>query len=278
MSWIAAVLFLRAKSSMSQPGYTGHKAQAWFLGQLKQFTPVLSQGLHEGSQPRPYSVSPLMEGGYPATRIVAGQDYWLRLTSFEKKLTDLLLQAVLPGIHSVDLTPMEFEVVGQTLDTAKHEYAAETSIECLSEFSIHARSNTIRLLFDTPSSFGANGRASTLPIPRLLFSSAWQRLKPFLNVDPAIELGAFAERNILVSDCNLRTRVEKFMNDGRLVVDRGFTGSVTYQLVRPKDDNLTQAEWMQGAGLLRFLSAALFYTGTGQHTPRGFGLTRAYFN
>lgn len=278
MSWIAAVLFLRAKSSMSQPGFTGHKAQAWLLGQLHRVTPVMAQSLHKGSQSRPYSVSPLMKGNHPASCIVAGQDYWLRMTSFDKNLTDLLLQAVLPSLSRVDITPIEFEVVGQTFDTAKNEYAAETSLETLSELSILARSDTIRLLFDTPSSFGSNGHVSALPIPRLLFSSAWQRLRPFLDVDPAIDPGVFAERNVVVTDCNLSTRVVSFMNDGRLVVDRGFTGSVTYQLVRPKDDNLTQTEWMQGAGLLRFLSAALFFTGTGQHTPRGSGLTRTYFN
>lgn len=277
MTWIAAVLSLRAKSSLSQPGFTGYKAQSWFLDQINNIDPNRAGELHDGSQPRPYSVSPLMDGEQPAVDIQAGSNYWLRITCFESGLTNLLRNALLPVVKQAYLSPVLFDIIDWTSDDANHPYAAEVGFEGLSQLSFQVRADSIQLIFDTPTFFGANGFDTALPIPRLVYASAWQRLKPFLDVDPTIDAGAFAERNLVVSACNLYTREEKIKNNGRLVKNTGFVGSVTYRLVCPKGDDISAGEWAKGAGLVRFLSAALFFTGTGRHTPRGFGLTRAYF-
>lgn len=118
MDLLSAIIRLRARQSTNDLGFLGRQVQAWFLPEVGRHDPELARQLHQDpdEQPvqmifRPYIVSTLMKGEYPLYELAAGEWWWVRFTTLTEKLSELLLNQVLPGLLLINhIGPVEFEV------------------------------------------------------------------------------------------------------------------------------------------------------------------------
>jgi CRISPR-associated endoribonuclease Cas6 len=240
--------------------------------------PLLAQRLHAGSRRRPYTVSSLR--GTRAERrgrvsLDPDQSVWLRFTSLEASLSEVLLGDVishLPGM--VSLGGAEMAVEGATIDAASHPWAAQSDHETLLEQHLlgsprHQRK--VRLQFASPTTFRRTGgrfegrklpdHDQPMPLPDLVFGSLADAWEAFAPVSLARDVRGFAARCLAVRRYRMQTRL---VDDGRSR-QAGAMGTCEYQVL--SDDPL----WLH---LVHLLAAYSLFCGTGRGTAAGWGQTR----
>jgi len=174
-------------------GSLGRPANAWFLSQITRCDPAVAQKLHEGSLQRPYTVSTLIDDrGRPLAAgnwLHPGDSAWLRITTFERELSEILLKKVVKSLPKrMMLYKMEFRLDGWTLDPAQHPWAGQTSfVEMAQQANCSNHSRQARLEFASPTAFRSIGSDIPLPLPAQVFRSYWCKWNTF--APPAMRSG-----------------------------------------------------------------------------------------
>lgn len=273
---LSAVIHLTNPSGLHLPTALGHKIQGWLLGEVQAYKPELSKRMHD-------------QGGYTVSGVhpqLAGQpgQYYVRITSLSGELTDVLLEAILPNLTSLPLSPRadsphrnpkaaplpDLEVVGQAVERANHPLAGLTSFAGLKSAS---GAETLDLEFSSPTAFGSNGADNPLPAPNLILRSwakEWNACCP-----PAERLGYPVQQ--LANDCVLlsglwkvQTGLWNLPNQGQGL---GFQGRLQMKLRPAKDCENWLTLWDRFQRDWQMLAAFALYSGTGHHTSAGMGQT-----
>lgn len=260
----AALLKLKADNECLISPTQGHHAYALFLKLISQTNSKMANELHESASAKPFTISPL-QGKFQRAeknlRIMAGADYWLRLTFLNEELFSYFMDATLKtasqplrlesAIFHIDklaVTPADSPLCGH------HHYQ-----NLLDSAPLHSK---ISLQFLSPTAFRSGGKRNVLfPEPTLVFGSylsKWQQFSPH-KIDESI---AKSFSKIITARYKLATRILHFAS----YQETGFEGNCTFEL----SDDLPE----DTVKTLNALADFAFYCGTGAKTTMGMGQTR----
>jgi CRISPR-associated endoribonuclease Cas6 len=263
-------------------GALSRPANAWFLQQVTQRRPRLAAVLHNEEGLKPYSVSTLLdERGRPLPAgkwLQAGEPCWLRLTTFERQLSEVVLEQVLPTLPGhLELYKMSFRLDGATLDPAQHPWAGQSSYQALTQDSLRITSpRQVRLEFASPTAFRNHHADLPLPLPGQVFRSYWQKWNLFAPEGVQIQdlWPAFAADCIVISELSGLNTTRWSFADGTRGVATGFTGAAGFTLLPQKHCDDWAAYWPGSDRVMQTLAHYAFYCGTGHHATIGMGQTR----
>lgn len=219
---------------------------ATFFQWLERGDAELARRVHEVSDPKPYTVSPLT---------LADDGAHFRITL----LDDALYAPLARGIESARAV----RVLWATLP-----FAAEPCIEqrTYAQIAQNAREDVdIVLRFESPTSFRSREMHYPLPDPILVFESYRARWNAFAP-DPLRIADAWAEwlaRAVAVARFELHSQVMSFKD----YVQIGCVGVVQYCVV-------ARAPNREGIAPLNALADYAYFCGTGHKTTQGCGQTR----
>ena len=279
---ISTIISLTAETKSPILGPLGRPAQAWLLRQITQKDPAFAKKLHDSQGLKPYTASNLLDrNGRPISAgqwLEPGQTYWLRITSFEKNLSELLVEKVLPNLPKrVSIYKMNLRIDGYTFDPHEHPWAGRTTYSDIAQDSAYVKSkNSVRLEYRSPTAFRSSGEDIPLPIPEQVFRSYWQKWNAFAPAPMEIQelWSSFVKDCIIVSELtNINTLKWQFSKENKRAY-LGFTGTTSFELL-PAKRRKKWAEFHEGAAaVMQSLAAFAFYCGTGHHTTIGMGQTR----
>lgn len=269
------ILHLQSQADGRIHGGSGRAIHAFWFDQWRQVDPGRAAALHQSSQVRPFTLSPLM--GLPAprrgqTRIAAGQQAWLRCTTLQNELSRALLESWLPRLPAaITLLDLPWRVQSLSLAAQEHPWAGQTRYADLwqAAFAPGApRPDAWRFAFLTPTAFHADQETHLpFPLPEALLASwlrRWQAFAPpslSAGLPPLADLRRLWRQGLQVSAYDLKTVPVSY---GRRTTI-GCVGHYTLRANRLDPD---------ARALVSLLAAYAFYCGSGHHTTQGMGQTR----
>lgn len=279
---LSRLLSLTAESSYPVLGALGRPAQAWFLQQVTRTNPALASRMHDEQGVKPYTVSTLLdENGrilQAGTWLKPGQACWLRITTFEDTLSEVLEKTIKCLPKRMTLYKMDFRVDGVARHRAEHPWAGETSFADMSQDAANASlQNHIRLEFASPTAFRSGGLDVCLPEPRQVFRSLWARWNALCPEPMQIQdlWPDFAANCILVNELTAINTVHWLIAEGSRGGATGFTGTAGFSLPPAKKLSEKWRAYYDGANtVMQSLAQFAFYAGVGHHTAIGMGQTR----
>ena len=255
------------------PHVQGATVQGMFLHLLEEVDPAVARRLHDDSQYRPYSLSPLGIGepakqfdGFRLPRqydLRAGTPCYLRICLLEDNLfptfSRYFLERPEPGFR---LGGSTFKVTNVTVT---QDGGSRWSLYQPYEQLIERASRTqrkITLQFLTPTSFSRRHVDFALPDPRLVFRSVRKRFEEFYGLEFLDDFDQQIDFHVGVSNLY---RLETAVIKSKKVTLIGFTGKVTYLI-----DNHAAPELVFQMNLLADYA---FFCGAGKKTTVGMGQT-----
>ncbi len=268
------------------PG-SGRAVQAAWLHWVRQVDPALAGWLHEGSERRPYTCSPLhgLPQAAPGTLVPVTPErtYDVRLSGFDAAVVARLVALIdTPPSHLV-LADVPFALVEAMPDeeTPPTTFAALAARHLLPTGATDGPQADVTLHFQTATSFrqseGPAGRPAPIPfpLPALVWGGLYDRwgtvapirldpaLREVLTTRVAVSRFEGASQRVLVPGLGEPDR-RVGATGGRWTV--GFVGRCTYWWPR-RDGYL--------GGVLCLLAAFAAYSGVGHGTAYGLGQVRA---
>lgn len=256
----------RATRTYAGPDGLGKMLHAWLFGRIKRWDAALARTLHESSELKPFTISPVRGAFRQCSRgtiqVLPGCECWFRWTWLDP-VTESLSDAIaeeLPGERIV-LGPLEMEVEAVYTREEEHPWAGRMSYADLWDHNIAREDPVLVLRFESPTTFRSQGRNRPLPGPELVFRTLldkWQRWS-------AVDLSGLEEvLNRQIDIASFRIRSERM--EGNRYPEVGFVGSVAYSLRRV--DPLLR-------GAVHALASYAFFAGVGAKTAMGFGQVRS---
>lgn len=252
-------LHLHPTHSAALPAWLGRSSQAWYLSQLRDLDPALSEAVHDGSRLRPFTLSSLLPLAPGDTfRLQPARPVRLRVSTLHPDVTRLTLNALVPRWLKDGVS-----LHGQHL----HVESVETETTTFDELLTAAQSNTSlsrrqTFVFHSPTVFNRTGGMSVpLPLPEYVFGSLIDRWMAFAPVSLDEGLRAFVQQQVAIVDYEGQTRcitLER-ANRGQHI---GFTGRVTFHAQSGEQPYLSQ--W-------HALGDFATFSGVGKHTTIGLG-------
>ncbi len=274
--FLSVILPLTALNAVERPVFYGREAHALFLDLVANTDSDLAAQLHSDQQRKPFTVSSLWNCDKSALthpKVITGGAYRLRLTCISDRLSDLVLEAVLPKLPpTIRLGEAQFEVGKPICDAAVDDWAGQTTSDALMSKWFGASApvtNRLELEFASPTAFKRQGLSFVQPTPALAFSSflaAWNEFAA-----PAFDpkLLAIVESEMHVTRYHLRTQALQLRGangEGKDVSNQiGFLGRCGFTIFSPD-----RALWRT----LHLLADFAFFCGTGYKTTQGMGQTR----
>jgi CRISPR-associated endoribonuclease Cas6 len=277
----STIVRLRARQSAPLLGFLGRQVQAWFLREVERHDHVLSQELHDrGDAPRPYTLSTVYQGNDPPNGMRTGYACWLRITSLDARLSELLAAAVLPGlIRSADIFPVEFEVLPWQDGRDDSPLNQKTSYAGLMRLAQESEQKRIGLDFISATTFkartacGGVDKDVPLPNPAMVFGSYLSRWNEYSGMRLPEDLAEFIEECLAINEMAIQSeRVQLSPGDARIAAT-GFRGPVRFAILGDNGRSRWGRRWGELATLTRMLGMYSFYCGTGRQTTRGLGQT-----
>ncbi len=265
---VSMIVFLKPEKEATVPIELGRASHALFLSLVQRVDAALSARLHQANVLKPFTASSLH--GLEAVRkgqatLNPDKQYWLRFTTFERELSELLMEHIAPQLSKeITLSETRFEVAGFTWDSQKHPWAGRTTFEALAGKHLLGAAepaSRVALRFASPTTFRSAGRNVPLPLPGLVFDSYLQKWNAVSSAYLSPEVKRFAEECMVISRYRLETRLVEF-GPARQV---GFVGQCHYIVLRQDE------YWSR---LVNLLAAFAFYCGTGYRTTTGLGQTK----
>jgi CRISPR-associated endoribonuclease Cas6 len=269
--FISWVISLQPTAPVSLSPNQGRAAHAWFLDQVRRADPALADALHGGQTQRPFTVSNLLEIGWPRKDKITlspGKTYTLRITGFSPQLSALLRERLIPELSpTITLADVPLQVTGNTTESDAHPWAGTDTFEALVQrHTLRARiPRRVGLHFASPTLFRSANMNVPLPLPGLVFGGLLDKWNAFAPIQLHPEVRRFAQECLAFNRYRLETLRVAFGQDGRRGRVAGCVGDCFYAI--QVDDRY----WM---GLIHLLAAFAFYAGVGRRTTMGLGQCR----
>jgi len=236
---------------------------AWFLQQIQETNPDLSQTLHDEASEKAFTISGLDGTFVPSgqqLRLIGGKHYRWTITALSSDLVQWLATWLtrLPPTLTLRDTPLTIKDVRVApppttyAQLAQHPYGEKPKVV---------------LSFTSPTSFRSRGRHLPLPIPRNVFHSYLRRWND-LSGQPPIDQDEFLDwldDHITISRHGIRSLKVAAGKQGSVT---GFVGAIEYGLV---NQAANRPEFVQ---LFHTLGQFAPYCGTGHKTTFGLGQTQ----
>ena len=233
---------------------------AWFLDQVRQSNPMLSEYLHDGESEKPFSISAL-EGQLLPTgkqlQLQANHIYRWQINAISQSVVQFLSQWLTQPPTTLKLRDACLQIKQISI------VHSPTTYNQLLQSSINHRN--INLSFVSPTSFRRKGHHFPLPVPFNLFHSYLRRWNDFSGMP--IEQEAFLEwidENVIIHKHRLESVKVAAGKRGSVT---GFTGAICLGLSKSA---LANIEFTQ---LFYALVQLAPYCGTGHKTTFGLGQT-----
>lgn len=205
----ALVIELRASRNTHLANHMGRAVQQVGLRLLGESNPDLAQQIHDMTDEKPFTVSPLMRGTqslYGDANI--GSPAWIRVTGLRTDVANALvachdrLKAQLRSGEQVyvELDRVHWDVSGVFLED--HNWAGCTSYDALFDQHRHSEPmDRLKVQFAAATTFRSNGVNVPLPLPSLVFGSLLSRWQAFtshqLLAMPYDQVEAFIQHHII---------------------------------------------------------------------------------
>ncbi len=283
MPLTSLLISLTAETTYPILGALGRPAQAWFFRQLTRVSPALVEKLHDEQNLKPYTVSTLLDdNGRPLAEgswLQPGQCCWLRITSLDDGLSEIIESQVLPKLpERLTLYKMDFRVDGVARNRAEHPWAGSSSYsEIAQDATLRAAGRFARMEFASPTAFRSSGQDMCLPVPGQVFRSLWAKWNAFCPAAMQVQdvWPQFADACIIVNALTALNSTHWVFAEGTHGHATGFTGTVEFVL--PKTAALPE-QWQPlsdgAAAVMQSLAQFAFYAGVGHHATIGMGQTR----
>lgn len=229
-------------------GLGGRAAHGLLMALCRDWEPDLSAALHDGDGPRPFSLSPLIEGG-------GGEGVCFRVALLDGHWGEAMVQA----LERVRQLGRAYPLAGAEARITTLRVCEQATYENL--LSGAGDTARVRLGFQSPTLFRRSGMSVVFPQPELVFGSLLRTWNSFASV----QLPSWRPEDlacIMVSDYSLRTELVEF-GDYRLV---GFSGEVSYRM--PKDAGRNEQK------AINCLADFVSFAGVGYKTTMGMGQCR----
>ncbi|MEG4043238.1 CRISPR-associated endoribonuclease Cas6 [Microcoleus sp. Pol17_C1] len=236
---------------------------AWFLGQVQQTDPDLSQLLHDEQSEKAFTISglegDLLPGG-KEFQLLGDRIYRWYVTGLSKPVVQWLSQWLQNLPKEINLRNAPLLIRSWDIAFAPTTY--EQLLTAEPPFF-----PTIKLSFVTPTSFRSKGHHFPLPVPENVFHSYLRNWNNFSGVKfDQTEFLNWIDENAIISRHNLESQKVAAGKKGMVT---GFTGAVEFGLGRSAHN---RPDFVQ---LFYALGRLAPYCGTGHKTTFGLGQTRA---
>ncbi len=278
LMFLAAIIPLTALNTLppEPPPFFGRAGHALFLNLVADADPALADARHEPRGDKPFTVSnPTREllretrraqmfskSGQP---IRAGEQFAWRVTTFDARLSQTVLEKVLPQLpREVRLGAARFEVGASITARAQHRWAGISDAHSLWQKWFHETRQVdkqLALEFASPTAYRHIHRNMLLPLPEGIFTgylAAWNAHgAPTLEQD----LIAHLAQAVSIRHYQLTTTDVNF----GAFREAGWLGVCRYTI---------HSEELALRRVLHLLADFAFYCGTGYKTTQGMGQTR----
>jgi CRISPR-associated endoribonuclease Cas6 len=273
----AVLIHLRPLENGQINQYAGYQAYSAFLNLLRQVDPKLSQTLHDSTQRKPFTISPLMEleSLNPNTKVItlwSHKTYQLRLTCLDGHIFNTFIQYFLDwntANLTIRLGSTEFKVL-RIEGNSGGEWVGQSSFCRLLESPLI---NNWSFQFSTPTVFSlgehdwGGQKFVLLPDAGCLFDSlanCWNKFAPPQIAKIEVEtLHKYVDKYVVVTRHSLQSAALQLLKHHQV----GFVGNISYRLM---DRNPPTAFQLTLSSLAKFA----FYSGIGYKTGMGMGQTR----
>lgn len=273
---ISVVWRLRPLREAQLPPTLGRAIHGLFFSVVKEADPALAERLHppQGSRgPVKFTTSPLrgpLVSRNGLAQLSPEREYWLRFTSLDRELSQLLLD--LPRIGAFELVGVPFEIVQIEREPGPHRWArwvGRTDFVSLYEkWFIHCKQppERIGLEFCSPTTFQQGRVTAPFPMPRLVFLTLADKWNAFSPVHLGADINETIEEFLELRWYRLRTRSLRLPYAREPEI--GFVGQCVYR-IRPR---VKEADLL--LRVINLLADFAFYAGVGGKTAMGLGQTR----
>jgi len=269
------VLRLNPLHEATLPKTNGHKCHGAFLDLVGRLDRDMADRLHAAKPAKPFTVSALRGGERQGTEVAVAPERScsIRLTSLDAALSAALIRGDVRG-DTLRIGEATFKISALQTSAGDNRWAGRASYETLAHRFTNGEADhnaTLRLAFESPTTFKRGSRSLPLPVPALVFGGVirkWRRHAPPSLRDVFDDWALDGDAApVLLKRHTLRTHMLLFGENGQ---QTGFSGAATFQLPREADSQYT--------GLLHLLGAFAFYAGVGYRTPWGMGQVRTKSN
>ena len=240
---------LKVARVLAQEGGVAHRAlNALLYHWLDAARPELAAFVHDAADPKPFTVSPLLESGDGRFRF--------RMTLLEDEYGPYISQGMLKE-RSVRVGDKVLVIDGETqVEHRTYQMIAEEA----------GTRPLARLRFESPTAFKVRDMHYPLPDPLLVFASYHARWNAFAPPDYRIDetWREWLASSVAVSRLEGHTQVLHFGRYEHI----GFVGQAEYLVVDRQGDPLAQR------GPFNALADYAAFCGTGHKTTQGMGQTR----
>lgn len=256
------------------PHLQGPAVQGMFLQLIRDVEPTVCQRLHDDSQYRPYTLSPLGIGepdehfeGFRLPRqydLRAGTPCYLRITLLDDRLFPIFSKYFLSHETPTFLLGATNFIVTNVLCMSNQHasWSGYVPYSALIEQASQNKNRKISLQFLTPTSFRRGNVDFPLPDPRLVFRSYRKRFEEFYHV---VFLPDFDEQVEYYTGIADLYRLQTARIKTKKVPLIGFTGKVSYYIDRKAPLDLVYQ--------MNLLADYALFCGTGRKTTVGMGQT-----
>lgn len=275
---LAAVIELEALEAGPLTDSSGDDIHGLWLNRWRHVEPAIGDLLHEGSQRRPYTLSPLMGLPAPDRRQVLirpGDRAWFRVTTLGAELSRATLERWLQGLPpEISIDGLRWRVSQAAANSRAHAQSGLIDAQALADRHLLNTNppDSWRLRFETATAFHGAYSHMPLPLPGSLLGSWWRRwqaLDCVLLPDDVVEV---LQDRLAISSFRLQTVPLRYgkrsLQDGReRISTRTFIGCVGDLTLRAIQMTVRER------AVVDLLVAFSFWSGTGHHTAQGMGQT-----
>lgn len=265
---LSAIIPLTGANTPAKQTFLGRQAHGLLLDLVSEAEASLAEQLHASRGTKPFTLSGLVHAELPhlvQPQAREGDEYFLRITSVDRGLSQMLLEKILPNLpHEIRLGPARFTVGEPATEEDQHPWARTTRVtELVAKWfgSEEEIGSTFELEFASPTTIRQIDRNVLLPWAGGVIGGylrVWNaHCQPAF--DPA--LSDLVEEEVLVSRYDLQTHV---VNYGEYQLP-GWMGRCGYVIFH------REASVRRVINLLADFSQ---FCGTGYKTTQGMGQTR----
>lgn len=266
------VLTLTPTAPATLPTELGRAVYAELLRRVGQRFPRLTERVHAGPGPKPFTCSSLIPADEGARldednrAVRPGERYFLRVSGLSEPMTRALDETIaeLPQENWL-LHGAVFYVMDVTADARRHPWAGRAEYEAQAAASLDRADRLPRALtleFASPTAFQSDDLLIPVPLPDLVFGSLVTRWNAFSPVTLDADIRLRARERVAIAQYELRSRTVPHKNRSLRI---GGVGRVTYSIEDP-DPYLRAA--------LTILADFALFSGVGVQTATGMGQAR----